>query len=455
MGSITLLGGISAADEARVALLETTKDFEVQILTRQYEVGEAFRHTDGKNYRTAVISPAGQTPTTNPANFEEVGGGGGDVVGPASATDNALARFDLATGKLIQNSLAVLTDAGILSGTTKIGIGVTVPESALVVSANIDFTPTQSGVHIGQNGANRPAIELSGSTDAIIDFVQGNGTDFQGRIYYQHSINALSFFTAGTIRTTISTTGVYTIHNLTGPDTRIVAANPAGNLITVPLVSAGIYAGSGTVSLGTVATVQDTLTFDGGDRVAFTNHNVSIGIGVGDSKFHVHNASAGTVTANINSIATLENNTSGYLSILTPDATEKGVLFGEPSSNAAGGVIYNSAANPDGLEFRVNGNVAKFFLLSDGKINAPNDHQAFSAVINGSGAFQTVNFPTAFPAGSVVSVVGNMVQGNTDACVITQNITNSSFQFRARNIAGSHTVHTGAQTVNFIAMRIS
>lgn len=38
--------------------------------------------------------------------------GGGDVVGPAGATDNAVARYDLATGKLIQNSLVIIDDAG-------------------------------------------------------------------------------------------------------------------------------------------------------------------------------------------------------------------------------------------------------------------------------------------------------------------------------------------------------
>jgi hypothetical protein len=40
---------------------------------------------------------------------------GGDVVGPASATDNAVARFDGTTGKLIQNSTAIVSDAGALS----------------------------------------------------------------------------------------------------------------------------------------------------------------------------------------------------------------------------------------------------------------------------------------------------------------------------------------------------
>lgn len=38
------------------------------------------------------------------------GGGSGDVVGPASATDNAITRFDTTTGKLIQNSGATISD---------------------------------------------------------------------------------------------------------------------------------------------------------------------------------------------------------------------------------------------------------------------------------------------------------------------------------------------------------
>lgn len=44
------------------------------------------------------------------------GSGSGDVSGPDAATDHALARFDGATGKIIQNSVVVLTDTGDLSG---------------------------------------------------------------------------------------------------------------------------------------------------------------------------------------------------------------------------------------------------------------------------------------------------------------------------------------------------
>lgn len=43
------------------------------------------------------------------------GGGSGDVVGPSGATDNAIARFDTGTGKLLQNSSATVDDSGNLT----------------------------------------------------------------------------------------------------------------------------------------------------------------------------------------------------------------------------------------------------------------------------------------------------------------------------------------------------
>jgi hypothetical protein len=39
----------------------------------------------------------------------------GDVVGPASATDNAITRFDATTGKLLQNSLVTIADNGAIT----------------------------------------------------------------------------------------------------------------------------------------------------------------------------------------------------------------------------------------------------------------------------------------------------------------------------------------------------
>lgn len=59
-------------------------------------------------------------------------GGVGDVVGPATSTDNAVVRYDGTTGKLGQNSVVIITDAGAL----------TVPEIAA------PSTPAAGTIHI-------------------------------------------------------------------------------------------------------------------------------------------------------------------------------------------------------------------------------------------------------------------------------------------------------------------
>ena len=49
----------------------------------------------------------------------------GDVVGPASATDNAIARYDTTTGKLIQNSTVTVSDVGDVANANSIEFDIT------------------------------------------------------------------------------------------------------------------------------------------------------------------------------------------------------------------------------------------------------------------------------------------------------------------------------------------
>lgn len=58
-----------------------------------------------------------KTPTSagDMLRFDDIGDLVGDVVGPASATDNAIVVFDLTTGKLIKNSVLILDSSGNLS----------------------------------------------------------------------------------------------------------------------------------------------------------------------------------------------------------------------------------------------------------------------------------------------------------------------------------------------------
>jgi ACT domain-containing protein len=58
---------------------------------------------------------------------------GGDVVGPASSTDNAIVRFDSTTGKLVQNSGVTISDANLLTTTD-----LTVNDNTTLGSSNSD-----------------------------------------------------------------------------------------------------------------------------------------------------------------------------------------------------------------------------------------------------------------------------------------------------------------------------
>ena len=95
-------------------------------------------------------------------------GASGDVVGPASATDNALARFDLTTGKLIQNSVGILSDAGILTGLTGITSSGSITLSSLT-SGRVTYAGTGG---LLQDSAN---LTFSGSALAVTGTISASG----------------------------------------------------------------------------------------------------------------------------------------------------------------------------------------------------------------------------------------------------------------------------------------
>lgn len=66
---------------------------------------------------------------------------GGNIVGPTSSTDNALARFDGTTGRVIQDSGAILSDANVLSGITMAASLLTGPA---ITSVKITGTVSES-----------------------------------------------------------------------------------------------------------------------------------------------------------------------------------------------------------------------------------------------------------------------------------------------------------------------
>lgn len=140
-----------------------------------------------------------------------------------------------------------------------------------------------------------------------------------------------------------------------------------------------------------------------------TSGDAGLGTTAPEGRLHVLRGSAGTVTADTNSVLTVENFTNGYLSVLTPDASERGILFGEPSHNAAGGVLYNSGGTPDGLQFRTNGNVARVVIDAQGDfgIGTTNPTAPFEMAMGGR-TLQIRNDGGLVPAINLTGTSGNL-----------------------------------------------
>lgn len=92
----------------------------------------------GTSGQVLVSNGAAALPT-----FQTVAGTG-DVVGPASATDNAVARYDLTTGKLVQNSGVIIDDTNDVTGMNSL-------------------TLTNTGLHLLDTNASHDLIIAPGS----------------------------------------------------------------------------------------------------------------------------------------------------------------------------------------------------------------------------------------------------------------------------------------------------
>ena len=107
--------------------------------------------------------------------------GGGDVVGPGSATNNAIARYDTTTGKLIQDSLTTIDD----NGSVNIPAGQTYNiDGTRLGSADIEidelgtatYDDVQDWLDITQSAGIACGFTLSNSRDAAeLDVAAGKG----------------------------------------------------------------------------------------------------------------------------------------------------------------------------------------------------------------------------------------------------------------------------------------
>lgn len=79
----------------------------------------------------------------------------------------------------------------------------------------------------------------------------------------------------------------------------------------------------------------------------------------------------------------MESNNNTYLNFMTFNSNESGVVFGNIANVTSGGIIYNNSGNPNGLQFRTNGNLNRVVIDNAGRVGigtlSPNAPLTFPA----------------------------------------------------------------------------
>jgi hypothetical protein len=129
------------------------------------------------------------------------------------------------------------------------------------------------------------------------------------------------------------------------------------------------------------------IAFGSGSSASFTetmrikgNGNLGIGTNNPGARLHVYNGASGYSGSYFTGMI-LEGSGNTYSNIVTPNANESGLLFGNAGNLAAGGIVYNNSLTANGLQFRTNGNATKMVIDQAGNVGigwtAPNTPLTF------------------------------------------------------------------------------
>lgn len=244
------------------------------------------------------------------------GAGSGDVVGPASATDHAIVRFDLTTGKLIQNSSVTIDDAGTIN----------IP----------------SGQTYNINGSQISSANLSNNANLLkADGTVALSADWDAGGYEIRSATFESDIITGTPPFTIASTTVVTNLNVDMVDGKHVSgANGAGEIVTCD---------------GTQTLTNKTITspdINGGTADALTSLSIANDVDVGNYKIRALGFLADGMTSGRVAFYTTNGELTGDADLTfvtdTLTATKIGAFI------AAGDI--DMAAENVGFDFYDNGN---------------------------------------------------------------------------------------------------
>jgi hypothetical protein len=319
---------------------------------------------------------------------------GGDVVGPASATDNAVARFNLTTGKLIQNSAVIIDDSNNVTGVnTLTATNLVVNDDTTLGGSNADTLDVRARItsDLEPNANNAKDIGSSGRnwrdgffgrTVHTVNLELTGTTSFDGA----QGTSGQVLTSAGTGNTptwTTPTTGTVTSVDLT-----------AGTGISV---SGGPVTSSGSITVTNTAPDQVvSLTGAGTTSISGTYPNFTV---TSNDQF------TGTVTA-VTGTAPVVSSGGNTPAISMAQAT--GSVDGYLSAtdwttfnNKAPGVTFTTSYVPYGQGTTTLNQSANFTFASS-TLTAPIVSASNGLVVNSN----TVSASYSIPSGSSASSVG-------------------------------------------------
>jgi hypothetical protein len=167
----------------------------------------------------------------------------GGVVGPASATDNALARYDGTTGKLIQNSVVTVSDTGVIDGATTI-------TNLDYLDFDTTYNTTLGAGQLGWNGNDTLGLGMIGGN--VVQHI-GEDTFFYVKASATITKGQLCMFTGA-----VGSSGVLT-------------AAPA---TAIPFAEAIIGVAAENIANNAFGLIQNTGTLKGVDTSAFLDGDI-------------------------------------------------------------------------------------------------------------------------------------------------------------------------------------
>jgi hypothetical protein len=186
-------------------------------------------------------------------------GSSGDVVGPASATDDAVVRFNLTTGKLVQNSGVTISDTDVVSGPTQLNV-----DNLRLDGNTFSSTNTNGNIELTPNGNGRVTTSaLSATSPRVITAINDtNGNELFGVTATGSAVNEFTVANAAT--------GNAPTLSATGGDTNIgMALTPKG--------TGGVIFPAGAVGTPAITTTGDLNTgiyFPAADTIGFVEGGV-------------------------------------------------------------------------------------------------------------------------------------------------------------------------------------